>query len=178
MTDSATEAEQERPPVETKTEEQDLLSLLQRERADFLNYRRRASQERAEERVRGRVVLLTELLPLLDDLDRAMTQVPEELTDHPWTRGIALSRRRLLDFLAKQGVEPVGAEGEPFDPVRHEAIFFEERPGISEPRVTTVIRQGYRMGERVLRPAQVGVVGPAAELSGEDHVVEEGTGGK
>ena len=146
-----------------ESEAQRLLSLLQRERADFLNYKRRAIQERGEERERARAELLVELLPLLDDLDLAMAEVPEGFAEHPWPRGVLLGRRRLLDFLSKIGVEPIGTADEPFDPTRHLALFYEERPGIGEPRVANVIRLGYRMGSRMLRPAQVGVVGPADE---------------
>ena len=112
----------------------------------------------------------------------ALTKAPEELAGHPWTRGVLLGRGRLRDFLARAGVEPIGTEGEPFDPTVHEALFYEERPGLADRRVATVIRPGYRMGGRVLRPAQVGVVGPGGDepsrtddqTGGEDRVVGNG----
>jgi molecular chaperone GrpE len=180
MADATTESNQDRAPVENQSQGEELLALLQRERADFQNYRRRATQERAEDRERARVELLTNLLPLLDDLDRALTQMPKDLAENPWAQGVLLSRQRLIDFLTRAGVERIGAEGEPFDPVEHEALFYEERPGVDERQVATVVRPGYRVGQRVLRPAQVGVVGPSDKESseitattvGEDRVVE------
>jgi molecular chaperone GrpE len=168
MADTASEQVQNRPPVsdqqhsdsEDAPGQADLLSLLQRERADFANYRRRAAQDRAEEGDRARANQLVALLPILDDLDRAFAQTPDELRDHPWIRGIALGQNRLLEFLAMSGVEPFGAEGDPFDPASHEALFFEERPGLDDRQVASVIRPGYRTATRVLRPAHVGVAGP------------------
>jgi molecular chaperone GrpE len=166
MTAAADRDEQAQQPESAADQQEDLLALLQRERADFLNYKRRAGQERAEERQRARADLLVELLPLLDDLDRALTQVPEAMAEQPWPKGVLLSRRRLLDFLARAGVETTGAEGEPFDPTNHEALFYEERPGAGPPRVANVVRPGYRLGGRVLRPAQVGVVGSPDDEAG------------
>jgi molecular chaperone GrpE len=174
------EQEQDQAPVDAQPREGELLSLLQRERADFQNYRRRALQERAEERDRVRADVLVNLLPLLDDLDRALAQAPEDLTDNQWARGVLLSRQRLLDFLSRSDVERFGAEGEPFDPARHEALFYEELPEVTEPKVGSIIRPGYRVGQRILRPAQVGVIGPSEHATaenatgpdGEDRVVE------
>ena len=82
MTDVAAHDDQKRVPVGDE-QDQDLLTLLQRERADFLNFRRRAAQERNEERERARLELLNALLPLLDDLDLALARVPPELAEHP-----------------------------------------------------------------------------------------------
>ncbi|HET8523510.1 MAG TPA: nucleotide exchange factor GrpE [Thermomicrobiales bacterium] len=148
---------QPQPPPNQEVNADELLELLRRERADFLNYKRRVARERDEERQRVRGDLLTELLPLLDDLDRAVTHVPEELADQPWPRGVLMVDRRLHDLLTRMGVEQIGAHGEAFDPSQHEALYYEETVDGAEPRITTVIRPGYRMGDRLLRPAQVGV---------------------
>lgn len=142
-----------------------LLELLRRERADFLNYKRRAERERAEDRERARAEVLQRLLPLLDELDRALAQIPEDLETHPWARGVALSRRRLTEALGELGVERIGVEGEPFDPARHEALYYDARPDAADRRVAAVIRAGYRLGDRLVRPAQVGVVGPAEDAA-------------
>jgi molecular chaperone GrpE len=150
-----------------RRDDNELLSLLQRERADFANYRRRAALERVEEGERARAQQLLALLPVLDDLDRAFSQVPDDLRDHPWTRGIALSHNKLLEFLSRAGVEQIGVLGEPFDPANHEAIFYEEKPNIADRQVTSVIQPGYRLGTRVLRPAQVGVIGPAGSAGND-----------
>lgn len=163
MTNVAEPDHQPQPPTANAADHQDVLNLLQRERADFLNYRRRAMEERNQERDRVRLETLTALLPLLDDLDLAVTQVPPDLAQHPWTQGLLLSHRRLLEFIARSGLEPFGAVGELFDPALHEAVFYEQRPEYVVRRVETVIRPGYRMGGRIVRPALVGVVGPVEE---------------
>jgi molecular chaperone GrpE len=160
MTDVAANEEQQRPPEGNKNTDHDLLDLLQRERADFLNFRRRAALERTQEGDRARLDLLQRLLPLLDDLDLALSQTPAEFANHPWTKGLLLSRRRLLDFFSRTGLEPFGAVGEEFDPALHETVFYDARPEFVISRVERVIRPGYRMAGRVIRPAQVGVVGP------------------
>jgi molecular chaperone GrpE len=151
------------PQVAASPAPDELLELLRRERADFLNYKRRLEGERATERERVRAEVVEQLLPLLDELDIAMAKLPEELRSHPWARGVALSRSRIIDTLRRMGVERVGQRDEPFDPTVHEALFFDPRPGATERRISEVIRPGYRLGGRLLRPAQVGVVGPADE---------------
>jgi molecular chaperone GrpE len=140
-----------------KSEQQHTLELLQRERANFLNFKRRVEQERAEERARGREDVLRALLPVIDDLDRALEQVPDDLIDHPWAQGITLARQQYVEALRRLGVEPVGEPGEPFDPARHEALEFEGSSSEAEPHVVRVARPGYRLNERLLRPAQVAV---------------------
>ena len=141
----------------------DLLDMLRRERADFRNYQRRVAGERAAdaEGVRGRV--LEPIFPLLDDLGRAFADVPPGLQDDPWAQGIAMLRSRLEATLAGLGLEPVGTVGEPFDPTRHEAVYHEQDPAGNGQVVDLVIRPGYRLGGRLLRPAQVVVRGPLVE---------------
>jgi molecular chaperone GrpE len=145
----------------------ELLDLLRRERADFRNYQRRIADERAAdaEAVRGKV--LESLFPLLDDLGRAFADVPPDLEDDPWARGIAMLRSRLEATLAGLGLEKVGAVGEPFDPARHEAIYHEPDPTAAGQDVAVVIRPGYRLGERLLRPAEVVVKGPLGKRDGD-----------
>jgi molecular chaperone GrpE len=145
----------------------ELLDLLRRERADFRNYQRRVADERAAdaEGVRGRV--LEPIFPLLDDLGRAFAEVPPDLEDDPWARGIAMLRSRLEATLAGLGLEPVGTVGEPFDPARHEAVYHEPDPTATGQDVALVIRPGYRVGERLLRPAEVVVKGPLGKRAGE-----------
>jgi molecular chaperone GrpE len=146
----------------------DVLDLLRRERADFRNYQGRVARERAAdaESVTGRV--LEPIFPLLDDLRRAFAALPPELEDDPWAQGIALLRSRLETTLAGLGLEPVGTVGEPFDPTRHEAIHHEPDPEADAQVVDLVIRPGYLLGERLLRPAQVVVRGPAEAGRGQD----------
>jgi molecular chaperone GrpE len=139
------------------------LEQLQRERADFLNYKRRVDRERAEDRDKTRQEVLRELLPAIDDLDRALAHQPAELRGHPWAEGISLARMRFLDTLRRLGVEQVGSEGERFDPAVHEAIVYHGDSSTTEQWVQSVVRPGYRLGSRLLRPAQVVVAGPSKQ---------------
>ena len=107
--------------------------------------------------------MLEPLFPLLDDLGRAFADVPPDLEDDPWAQGIAMLRSRLEATLAGLGLEPVGTVGEPFDPARHEAVYHEPDPTATGQDVALVIRPGYRLGERLLRPAEVVVRGPLGE---------------
>jgi molecular chaperone GrpE len=144
----------------------ELLDQLRRERADFRNYQRRITDERAADADRARGRVLEPIFPLLDDLDRAFAEVPPELEDDPWAQGIAMLRSRLDSTLAELGLEPVGTVGEPFDPARHEAVYHEPDPAATSQVVALVIRPGYRLGGRLLRPAQVVVRGPLGGAPG------------
>jgi molecular chaperone GrpE len=145
---------------EVVTEHDECVAQLQRERADFLNYKHRVARERADDRERTRDEILRQLLPAIDDLDRALGQVPDELRDHPWTQGIALAHQRFFEVLRQLGVERVGTQGDRFDPSIHEAVAYQEQPEAAEPQVQSVVRAGYRLGPRLLRAAQVVVAGP------------------
>jgi molecular chaperone GrpE len=136
------------------------LQQLQRERADFVNYKRRVDRERIEERERARQELLRQLLPAIDDLDRALDHLPAELSRHPWVQGVSLARARFLEGLRQIGVERIGSEGERFDPAVHEAVVYQEEQTASEQHVKSVLRPGYKLGPQLLRPAQVVVAGP------------------
>jgi molecular chaperone GrpE len=157
--DTTATAAQEPAPGELPPLPQ-LLEMLRRERADFQNYRRRLETERAGDRERTRGELVHRLLPVLDELDRALAHTPPALAGDPWAQGVALTRRRLGDALAKIGLEQFGAVGEPFDPTRHDALFYEAREDAREPRIAQVIRPGYLLGGRLLQAAQVSVLGP------------------
>jgi molecular chaperone GrpE len=133
------------------------LDLLQRTQADFLNYKRRSERERSDDAQAARAELLVQLLPVLDDLERALGQMPEELREHPWATGLPLVARQVRLALARAGLAPLGAPGEEFDPHLHEAVAYEPHAGYNEGQIATVIRPGYRLGERVIRPAQVTV---------------------
>ena len=145
------------------------LALLKRERADFTNYRRRIEQERAEQAEAATADLLRALLPALDDLERALHNVPAELAGSTWVQGIRLVDRALHEALERAGLARIRAAGQPFDPQLHEALLGEEAPGQAEGAVVRELRPGYRLGERVLLPAQVsvarGTAGPPEETS-------------
>ena len=94
---------------------------------------------------------------MLDDLERALRDVPAEMAGNQWVEGIRLIDRALRGMLARAGLERIGAEGQPFDPQVHEALLQEDAPDRAEGEVVRELRPGYRLGERVLRPAQVSV---------------------
>ncbi len=131
------------------------LALAQRSQADLQNYRRRAEQERAEAYDRGRGEVVLQILPVLDDFERALAALPEERRAEDWVQGLALIERKLRSTLESLGVERIAAEGQPFDPWEHEAVLHEVREDVEPGTVAQVARQGYRLGSRVLRPAQV-----------------------
>ena len=125
----------------------ELTSDLQRVSAEFANYRRRMDRERTVGIEQARAGLLSELLPVVDDLDRAREH--GDLEDGP----LKAFADKMVALLASQGVEQFGEEGDPFDPNVHEAVQDESSGG--EPVLGTVLRKGYRMGERTLRTAMV-----------------------
>ena len=145
---------------EAMSEHDECVAQLQRERADFLNYKHRVDRERADDRTRTREELLRQLLPTIDDLDRALSQMPDDFCGHPWVEGIALAHQQILETLRGLGVERVGSRGELFNPSIHEAVTYEDEPEVDEPRVQRIMRPGYRLGPRLLRSAQVVVTGP------------------
>jgi molecular chaperone GrpE len=127
---------------------------LQRVQAEYANYRKRADRDRlaAGELAVGRV--LGELLPILDDLDRAR--------EHGDLTGALKAIADKLDGVTtKLGLEPFGQEGDAFDPTVHEAVMHDESADVSEPTCTKILRKGYKHGERLLRPAMVGVTDPS-----------------
>ena len=132
----------------------ELTESLKRERADFLNYKRHAEGEREERRIEARATALMLLLPVQDDLDLALASVPPELAEQPWVKGVALIAGKFHNILKGQGVTPIAAIGEAFNPRFHESVHQEPGP---EGIVTRELRRGYRIGERVIRPAQVAV---------------------
>jgi molecular chaperone GrpE len=134
---------------------QEYLALAQRSQADLQNYRKRAEQERTDAHERARADVLLQILPVLDDFELAIAALPPERQDEDWVQGLRLIERKLRSTLESLGVERIVAEGEPFDPWLHEAVLQEAREDIEPGHVATVTRQGYRLGDRVLRPAQV-----------------------
>jgi len=151
------------PPADPSTDDTRVAELtaevaerttdLQRLSAEYANYRRRVDRDRDAERVNARAQFVGELLTVLDDVERAATH--GDL--HGPFKSVA---DKLVSVVQKLGLEPFGTEGEPFDPSVHEAVQHEPSD-VTGPTVTvlsTVMRRGYRIGDRVLRPAMVGVV--------------------
>lgn len=155
--------EQQLTPEQQKADE--YLKLLQRTQADFINYRRRVGQELAEGRIAAQSALLSQLLPVLDDLGRALGTVPFEMASDPWVQGLFLMERRLTALLNQLGVQRIGTVGVPFDPHWHEAITTEARTDMPEGTILQVAQPGYVLGDRVVRPAQVIVTGTSSARS-------------
>jgi molecular chaperone GrpE len=155
------------------------LDLAQRAQADFLNYKRRTAQELDQKIRDANGGLLTQVLPVIDDLQRALASVPPDLAEHAWPQGVELIGQKLERILQQQGLERIGNEGDLFDPRVHEAVAYEEHPVYDEGQVASVYRVGYRLNDRVLRPAQVvvarGSSRPPASAGGESRSVGEGT---
>ncbi len=129
----------------------------QRARAEFANYKRRTEREQAEARDRIAGSTLVRFLGVMDDLERALKDRPSDGDAASWSEGIELIYRKLSALVIAEGVEEILAEGMSFDPVLHEALSHEESDGHGEGQVIEVVQRGYRMGDRVLRPALVRV---------------------
>lgn len=151
--------------AEAESQKQACQDALLRAQADFINYKRRATQEQGEARASARAALLETLLPVLDDLGRALESAPEELAEQPWVQGIHLVARRLATTLQQLGMRQIGFPGEQFDPQQHEAILTESHPDMPEGTIVHVVRPGYTLGERVIRPAQVVVAAATVEAA-------------
>jgi molecular chaperone GrpE len=128
------------------------LALAQRTQADFENYRKRVARESAAAQERGVAKLAKELLPALDNLDRALDAAA---TDDPLLDGVRLVRGELSAGLARVGIESFGAVGDTFDPVEHEAVAQQPVEGAESGSVVEVYQPGYRLGASVIRPARV-----------------------
>jgi molecular chaperone GrpE len=129
----------------------------QRARAEFVNYKKRVDRDRKDSRARIAAELLTRYLDVLDDLDRTLTEMPEEIGATSWSQGLQMVYQKMQLILESEGVQTIEALGESFDPNFHEAIAFEESEEHEEGQVVAVVQKGYLLGERVLRPAMVRV---------------------
>lgn len=134
----------------------------QRTAADFQNYKRRVEEERGEMARFANAALVINLLPMLDDLERALATVDSALAGLTWVDGIRLIHRKFQAVLEMAGIQEIDADGHTFDPAMHEAIA--QQPG-EESKVLSVVQKGYRLGDRVVRPAMV-IVGNGAAPAG------------
>jgi molecular chaperone GrpE len=128
------------------------LALAQRTQADFENYRKRVARDAAAAAERGVAKLAKELLPALDNLDRALDAAAQ---DDPLLDGVRLVRGELSSGLARVGIESFGAAGDTFDPVEHEAVAQQPVEGAESGSVVEVYQPGYRLGASIIRPARV-----------------------
>lgn len=142
---------------QTKAQSQEYLEGWQRARAEFANYKKRVARDQEDSRMRIAADTLTKYLGVIDDLERALKERPDDGEAAAWAEGIELIYRKMFGVLETEGVEVINAEGEHFDPTLHEAISHDESEDHEEGDVIEVVQPGYRLGERVLRPAMVRV---------------------
>ncbi len=150
--------------TEAQQKAQDYLDSWKRAQADFINYKRRTEQERLEMGKYANTQLILSLLPILDDFDRAFDSTTPQLEKTEWIEGIKLIERKLKSILEIQGVSPIKAVGEPFDPNLHEAVMHIKG---EEGKVIQELRKGYNLYDKVIRPSHVAV--------GNGELVEEQT---
>ncbi len=140
--------------AEEKQKAEQYLANWQRAQADYINFKRRTEQEQIENTRRANAALLMNLLPVLDDFERALQKVESRMRDKPWVQGIDLIYRKFLSKLEGEGVRRIESVGKDFDPRFHEAVLYEEGDA---GKVIEELEPGYLLGDRLLRPAKVKV---------------------
>jgi len=153
----AAEPNLEQQLAEAKAQAAEYLDQWRRTAADLSNYRKRTEREREEITRFSNAALLTRLLPVIDDFDRAMVALPADLRHLTWVEGVALIEHKLRLILEGEGLKPIEAVGKPFDPERHEAVVREETDAYPDGQVIAELQRGYELNGRVLRPALVKV---------------------
>ncbi len=153
------ELEQVRAELEkTKAQAGENLDGWQRSRAEFANYKRRLETERTELAANAGAEALKRVLPAVDDFERAVQTLPEDLKDRSWISGVLLVQRKLNSALEQSGVTPITAQpGDEFDPNVHEAITHEDSDQFASGQIVGEVQRGYQINGRVLRPALVRV---------------------
>ena len=162
-------------PKTTEPTEDSLLGQLQtdldrfrdlalRSQADFENFRKRAAREKEDAVKYANASFLERLIPILDNFELGLNAARGSAADSPILAGMDMVAKQLNDFLLSSGVEPVNGEGQPFDPNLHEAVAHEESATIAEGVVVRQLRRGYKLRDRLLRPATV-VVSKGAPAS-------------
>lgn len=144
-------------PAAVERQRDEYRDLLLRKTAEFDNYRKRIEKERRELADLAAADLLAELLPLVDDLERALqVEAPAQAAD-AYRRGVELIHQQLVGLLRRRGVTPIRALGQDFDPHLHQAVLYEPAEGHRDGEVVEELRRGYTLGDRLLRPAFVKV---------------------
>ena len=143
-------------PEEIQRQRDEYYDLLLRKTAEFDNFRKRIDRERQSVSEAAAVDLIAELLPLVDDMERAL-KADAGKDGEAYRRGVELIHRRLLDTLKKRGVRPIEALGADFDPYQHQAVTYEPAEGRRDGEIIEEFGRGYMLGDRLLRPAMVKV---------------------
>lgn len=154
--DGGEDLDQSAEPPNQQAQIEELTDRLLRLQAEFENYRRRMQREKEEVALYANQKLLLSLLPVLDNLERALG-TPRVEGDEKLRQGVELTARSFRDTLAKEGVTPIEAVGQPFDPNLHEAVMTEEDPEQPDGTVLAEFLRGYRLNDRVIRASMVKV---------------------
>ena len=152
-----TEATLEEQLAQTEAKAAEYLEGWQRAIADLSNARKRMQREQADFQSAATSRILEKLLPITDDVDRAFTAVPAGEADSDWVNGFRMIQRKLNAFLAGEGVTVIATANQTFDPAVHFAVTHEEAAGYSEGQIIAEVGQGYKLGDKVLRPSMVRV---------------------
>jgi molecular chaperone GrpE len=153
--------------LRSKAEERDqFLALLKRTQADFDNYQKRNQREREQEHRYRNESLARELLPVIDNLERAVAAAKQVNEQGPLVQGVHMVLSQFLDLLRRHGITPIEAQGQPFDPNLHQALM-QQPAGESPNTVVQVLERGFKLHDRVLRPASVVVSVAKPDHSGE-----------
>ena len=143
------------PTEDLERERDEYKAMAQRAQADLVNYRRRVDEERRELQRNANAALLAKFLDVVDDFERAIGMLPDDAAEAGWQEGLLLVKRKLDSVLQSEGVSKIEAEGKPFDPWEHEAVFHQETADVEEGVVISVFKEGYRLHDKVLRASQV-----------------------
>lgn len=150
-------------------------TLAQRSQADLVNYRRRASEEKEEVRREANSRLLLNILSIVDSIEKAVELVPKDEVSQGWYEGLELVLRNVHKILESEGVTKIEAVGHDFEPIEFEAVLHEETLDVEEGQILSVLREGYKHRNRVLRAAQVTVAKKPQEPENMDkESTEEG----
>lgn len=152
-----------------KKRAEEYLASWQRAQADFINYKRRMEKERLEFNDYANARLCNSILPVVDDLERAIAAIPEEYAKSEWVEGVRLVEKKFKTILEGQGVKPICALGMEFDPNLHEAIRHETG---KEGMVVAEHQKGYTLNEKLLRPSRVSVGSGEAQKHHKAHTKE------
>jgi len=142
---------------EWQSKANEYLDGWQRSRADFANYKKRVEREQAQVSQRATANVIKHFLEVMDDLELALKNRPQEGEGASWADGVELVYRKFSSILETEGVTPIKTDGQYFDPTLHEAITNEDNPDFESGQIIEVLKRGYFIGDRVLRPATVRV---------------------
>jgi molecular chaperone GrpE len=145
------------PLQEALAQLEEFKSALQRERADFINFKKRVEREKIDLRKAYMSETLLKVFPIIDDFDRAIESLPDDVKNNEWLTGFTLIHKKFRDMLDTLGIVAINPIGEPFDPNFHEAVMSEDSDQHKSGHIIAVLQKGYVLEDKCLRPAMVKV---------------------